>query len=152
MMRVAIGSDHRGFGIKKKVAALLEQLGHDVLDVGTDGTQSVDYPDFANAVSRKVTAHAAERGILICGTGIGMAIAANKVQGIRAATCHDELTAQMSRLHNDTNILCLAADLLGEPLIDRMVETWLNTSFEEGRHLRRVEKIGRIEAEDPDSL
>ena len=144
-MQVAIGSDHRGFETKKKVISLLEQLGHQVSDVGTDGLQSVDYPDFASAVGEQVASQRAERGILICGTGIGMAIAANKVQGVRAATCHDELTAQMSRLHNNTNVLCLAADLLGEPLIDRMIETWLKTQFEGGRHTRRVGKITGIE-------
>ena len=151
-MRVAVGSDHRGFEIKKKVVSLLERLGHQVADVGTDGLQSVDYPDFARTVGQQVASQQVDRGILICGTGIGMAIAANKVQGVRAATCHDELTAQMSRLHNNTNILCLAADLLGEPLIDRMVETWLNTEFEGGRHLRRIEKIAGIEDEDLNSL
>ena len=144
-MRVAIGSDHRGFEVKGKVAELLQRLGHKVFDAGTKDCQSVDYPDFAETVARQVSVDEADRGILICGTGIGMAIAANKVTRIRAATCHDDVTAEMSRRHNDTNVLCLAADLLGEPLIDRMIEIWLNTEFEGGRHARRIKKIFELE-------
>jgi ribose 5-phosphate isomerase B len=105
----------------------------------------VDYPDFAIDVATAVREARADRGILICGTGIGMCIAANKVPGIRAAPCHDSITAEMSRRHNDANVLCLSADLLGEELIDRMVRIWLETPFEGGRHARRVEKITRFE-------
>ena len=147
-MRVAIGSDHRGFHVKSKVAGLLDRLNHQVVDLGTGDGESVDYPDFAEAVSHKVAAGEVDRGILVCGTGIGMAIAANKFPGVRAAPCHDDLTAEMSRRHNDTNVLCLAADLLGEPLIDRMVEIWLTTKFEGGRHARRIDKISQMERTD----
>jgi ribose 5-phosphate isomerase B len=146
-MKVAIGSDHRGFDAKRNICALLQQLGHEVLDLGTHGKESCDYPDFAFQVAQAVGRGDAERGILICGTGIGMCISANKVHGVRAAPCHDSITAEMSRRHNDANVLCLSADLLGPDLIDRMVRIWLDTPFEGGRHARRVEKIQRIEAE-----
>ena len=140
-MRIAIGSDHRGYHLKEQLIAMLRTKGHDVEDDGANGTESVDYPDFAALVAKKVSAGAVERGILICGTGIGMAVAANKFSNVRAAPCHDDLTAEMSRRHNDLNVLCLSADLLGEKLIARMVELWLNTPFDGGRHARRVEKI-----------
>jgi ribose 5-phosphate isomerase B len=145
-MKIAIGSDHRGYKAKQRILPVLQQLGHEVVNVGTHGDESVDYPDFAFPVALAVREGRAERGILICGTGIGMCIAANKVPGVRAAPCHDAITAEMSRRHNDANILCLSADLLGEDLIDRMVRTWLDTPFESGRHARRVEKILRFEA------
>lgn len=151
-MKIAVGSDHRGFESKKRVVALLQQLGHEVLDMGPDGVESVDYPDFALRVAQAVGSKEVERGILICGTGIGMCIAANKVKDVRAAPCHDSITAEMSRRHNNANILCLSADLLGADLIDRMVRIWLATEFEGGRHARRVEKITRFEdgtAESP---
>jgi ribose 5-phosphate isomerase B len=144
-MRIAIGSDHRGYHIKQKVIELLKRLEQDVIDVGTDGTGAVDYPDVASTVARQVSGGDVERGILICGTGIGMSIAANKFPGVRAAPCHDDLSAEMSRRHNDLNVLCLSADMLGEKLIDRMVEIWLRTDFEGGRHARRVEKISKLE-------
>jgi ribose 5-phosphate isomerase B len=144
-MKIAIGSDHRGFEAKTRIVSILHQLGHEALDVGTHVRESVDYPDFAFDVAQAVSEGRAERGILICGTGIGMCIAANKVPGVRAAPCHDCITAEMSRRHNDANVLCLSADLLGEELIDRMVRTWLETPFEGGRHARRVEKIARYE-------
>jgi len=150
-MKIAIGSDHRGFDVKRRLAALLEKLGHEVLDMGPPGRESVDYPDYAFSVALAVGEGRAERGILICGTGIGMCIAANKVRGVRAAPCHDSITAEMSRRHNDANVLCLSADLLGEGLIDRMVRTWLETEFEGGRHARRVEKIAQFEAGHPPS-
>ncbi len=105
----------------------------------------VDYPDFAFHVARSVGDGAAERGILICGTGIGMCIAANKVNGVRAAPCHDSITAEVCRRHNDANVLCLSADLLGEQLIERMVRIWLDTDFEGGRHARRIDKINKFE-------
>ena len=113
--------------------------------MGPDSGDSVDYPDFAFQVALAVHEGRADRGILVCGTGIGMCIAANKVAGVRAAPCHDSITAEMSRRHNDANVLCLSADLLGEELIDRMVRIWLETEFEGGRHARRVEKITRFE-------
>lgn len=144
-MRIAIGSDHRGFNIKQKLIDLVGRLGHEVLDVGTNSSESVDYPDVASIVGTKVSQGEVERGILICGTGIGMSIVANKFPGVRAAPCHDDLSAEMSRRHNDLNVLCLSADMLGERLIDRMVEIWLKTEFEGGRHARRVEKISKLE-------
>lgn len=144
-MQIAIGSDHRGVVVKSKIIEMLKRLGHQVDDVGTHDSESMDYPDVAADVGRKVGAHTADRGILICGTGIGMSIAANKVPGVRAAPCHDDLTAELSRRHNDLNVLCLSADMLGEKLIDRMVEIWLTTEFEAGRHERRVNKISELE-------
>ena len=144
-MKIAVASDHRGFAIKSNILALLVELGHEGLDFGPETSESVDYPDFASKVADAIGNKAADRGVLICGTGTGMCIVANKFDGVRAASCHDELTAEMSRLHNDANVLCLSGDLLGERLVSRMVETWLNTEFEEGRHARRVEKIGQIE-------
>jgi ribose 5-phosphate isomerase B len=144
-MKIAIGSDHRGFEAKTRIVSVLHQLGHEVYDVGTHNRDSTDYPDFAFEVARAVSEGRAERGILICGTGIGMCIAANKVRGVRAAPCHDCITAEMSRRHNDANVLCLSADLLGEELTERMVRIWLETPFDGGRHARRVEKIIRFE-------
>ena len=144
-MKIAIGSDHRGYDAKRRIVTLLELLGHEVQDVGPFAADSVDYPDFALQVAQAVGERRVERGILICGTGIGMCIAANKVRGVRAAPCHDSITAEMSRRHNDANILCLSADLLGDELIDRMVRIWLTTDFEGGRHARRVDKITRYE-------
>jgi ribose 5-phosphate isomerase B len=146
-MKIAIGSDHRGYEAKRRIITLLEQMGHEVLDVGPQATESVDYPDFAFAVALAVGQGKVERGILICGTGIGMCIAANKVGGVRAAPCHDSITAEMSRRHNDANVLCLSADLLGPDLINRMIRIWLETPFDSGRHARRVEKITRFESE-----
>ena len=144
-MRIIVGSDHRGFQVKQKVIDLVRRLGHEVIDEGTNGNGSVDYPDVAAHVGSTVSKGEVDRGILICGTGIGMSIAANKFPGVRAAPCHDDLTAEMSRRHNDLNVLCLSADMLGEKLIDRMVEIWLNTPFEGGRHARRVDKIAELE-------
>ncbi len=144
-MKIAVASDHRGFAVKGKILALLSEMGHEGVDCGPDTARSVDYPDFAAKVAESVCTGAADRGILICGTGMGMCIVANKFPGVRAAPCHDDLTAEMSRLHNDANVLCLSADLLGERLVNRMVEIWLNTDFEGGRHARRIEKISQYE-------
>lgn len=144
-MRVAVGCDHRGFQIKGKVIQLLKRMNHEVTDCGANGPESVDYPDIAAAVARQVSEGLVDRGILICGSGLGMCIAANKFRGVRAATCHDDLTAEMSRRHNDVNVLCISADMLGERLIDRMIEIWLKTEFEGGRHARRVGKIADLE-------
>jgi ribose 5-phosphate isomerase B len=145
-MKIAIGSDHRGYEVKRRIVTLLQRLGHEVVDVGPSSSDSVDYPDFAYEVAEAVSAKRVDRGILICGTGIGMCIAANKVRGVRAAPCHDSITAEMSRRHNDANVLCLSADLLGGELLDRMVRIWLETGFEGGRHARRVAKIVQIES------
>jgi len=149
-MRVAIGCDHRGFSIRAKLVELLARRGHEVLDLGVTTPDPVDYPDIAALVAEKVSRREVDRGILICGTGLGMCIAANKYLGVRAAPCHDDLTAEISRRHNDLNVLCLSADLLGERLIDRMVEIWLDTPFDGGRHARRVEKILALEREVSD--
>ena len=146
-MKIVIGSDHRGVEIKARLIVFLRSLGHEVLDVGTDGAESVDYPDFAYEVAKRVGKAEMERGLLICGTGIGMSISANKVRGVRAAACQDVLTAEMCRRHNDANVLCLSADLVGEDQMTQMIRIFLETSFDGGRHARRVEKIAKIEAE-----
>src|SRR5207244_12477489 len=135
----------RGMEVNRVIGNLLRTLGHEVQDVGPESADSVDYPDFAFQVARAVSGKLVDRGILICGTGIGMCIAANKVQGVRAAPCHDSITAEMSRRHNDANVMCLSADLLGEELIERMLRIWLECEFEGGRHARRVDKIMRYE-------
>jgi ribose 5-phosphate isomerase B len=140
-MRIAIGSDHRGYAAKQRIKALLLEMGAKLTDHGTESGESCDYPDIGLAVAEDVIQGRAERGILFCGSGIGMSITANKVRGIRAALCHDELTAQMARRHNDANILCLPADLVGDALMQNIVRVWLQTDFEGGRHLRRVNKI-----------
>jgi ribose 5-phosphate isomerase B len=147
-MKVAIASDHRGYQLKEKVIALLKSKGHVVVDDGPSSDEAVDYPDFAALVARKVSAGEVDRGILICGTGIGMAISANKFPGIRAAACTDEVTAELSRRHNDLNVLCLSGDLLSPRVIERLVEVWIATEFEGGRHERRVAKIGQLEQEN----
>jgi len=132
--------------VKERIAILLQEQGHEVLDMGTNSSKSCDYPDLAFPAARAVAEDTAARAILICGSGIGMDICANKVPGIRAALCHDELTAQMSRRHNNANVLCLASDVQGEELMRRVVLSWLNTDFEAGgRHERRVRKMGWIE-------
>jgi len=146
-MKIAVGSDHRGFEVKERLVVLLHHLQHDVLDMGPASRDAVDYPDYAIAVAEAIRTGKAERGILICATGIGVCIAANKVRGVRAAPCHDTITAEMSRRHNDANVLCLSADLLGADLIDQMVRIWLETPFESGRHARRVDKIKCYEQE-----
>lgn len=146
-MHIAIGSDHRGFRLKERIVSLLLGAGHELDDEGTGSSESCDYPDFGARVARKVSQGLADRGILVCGTGIGMAIVANKFRGVRAAPCYDELSAELSRRHNDLNVLCLAANMTGERLIDQLVLTWLRTDFEAGRHARRVDKIGRLECD-----
>ncbi len=147
-MRIAIGSDHRGYQSKEKIKALLISKGHEVKDFGTESPASCDYPDAAYPTCRAVVNRECDLGILLCGSGIGMSMSANKVRGIRAALCHDELTAEMSRRHNDANILCLPADLIGDELIRRIVEVWLKSTFEGGRHERRVRKMAEYEARE----
>ena len=144
-MKVAIASDHRGYHLKERVISLLHGKGHEVIDDGPSSEASVDYPDFAALVAKKVGSGEVERGILICGTGIGMAIAANKFPGVRASACADEVTAELSRRHNDLNVLCLSGDLLSASSIERVVLKWMETEFEGGRHQRRVEKIRQLE-------
>jgi ribose 5-phosphate isomerase B len=144
-MRIAIGSDHRGLAARKRVIGLLERLGHEVIDCGSHGEEAVDYPDIAADVARRVSGGSVDRGILLCCTGVGMAIAANKLPGVRAATCHDEVTAEMSRRHNDLNVLCLSAEMIGAEVQDKIIRTWLTSPFEGGRHARRVAKITALE-------
>ena len=144
-MKIALGSDHRG---SQMAQALLQQLraeGHEVTVMGECSGTMCDYPDVAWVVANAVSSGQAERGILICGTGIGMCIAANKVKGIRAALAQDELSAQLSRTHNDANVLCLSADLIGQTLVKRIVDVWFRTGFDGGRHERRLQKIVKIE-------
>ncbi len=148
-MKIAIGSDHRGFEAKERIKALLAELGAEIVDHGARSRDACDYPDMGLAVAQDVSSGRAERGILLCGTGVGMSIAANKVDGIRAALCHDELTVQLSRRHNDANVLCMPADLVGDALMRSMVRTWLDTQFEGGRHARRVNKIREYERGRP---
>ena len=144
-MRVAIGSDHAGFELKEKVKRLLKDLHHEVSDEGTISTDSVDYPDFAVRVAEAVSKAESDRGILVCGSGIGMSIAANKVPGVRAALCHNVEAARLSRQHNDANVLTLGSRLLDHSLSEQIVREWLQTSFEAGRHQRRVQKIAQLE-------
>lgn len=144
-MKVAIASDHRGYHLKEKVMSLLRAKGHEVVDDGPADETSVDYPDFAAKVASQVSDGTADRGILICGTGIGMAIAANKYPRVRAAACVDEVTAELSRRHNDLNVLCLSGDLLSSRNTERLVEIWMATDFEGGRHQRRLDKIIELE-------
>ncbi|MEX1224397.1 MAG: ribose 5-phosphate isomerase B [Pirellulales bacterium] len=146
-MQIAIGSDHRGYQLKEKLIERLKQLKHAVDDEGACDTESVDYPDIAAVVARKVSRGEAERGILICGTGIGMAIAANKFTGVRAAPINDDLSAELSRRHNDLNVLCLSGDMVGDALMERILDIWLTTEFEGGRHGRRVQKIADLETD-----
>lgn len=145
-MKIVVGSDHRGFQAKQLIKAIVAQLGHECVDVGTDSSDPVDYPDHAYLAAMAVANKEADRAILACGTGIGMSMTANKVKGIRAALCHDELSAQISRHHNDANVLCVSGDLIGEVLLRKIVEVWLSTEFSGGRHLRRINKIAAIEA------
>ena len=140
-MKIAVASDHRGLNVKCNILRKLSELGQEPVDLGPNTAESVDYPDFAAKVASAIAKDEVERGILICGTGIGMCIAANRFPNVRAAPCHDDLTAEMSRRHNDANVMCLSADLLGEQLIARMVEIWVKTPFEGGRHSRRLEKL-----------
>lgn len=149
-MIVAVSNDHRGVRAGEQIRALISQLGHECLDLTHKEEQAVDYPDYAYEAARAVATGKAQRAILVCGTGIGMCIAANKVKGIRAALCYDELAAKVSRQHNDSNVLCLSGDLLGPTMLRKMVEVWLTTDFEGGRHQRRVRKIQAIEeGKDP---
>ncbi|MBL8759487.1 MAG: ribose 5-phosphate isomerase B [Phycisphaerae bacterium] len=149
-MKIALSADHRGAASAAQLRERLRTLGHDVALLGTISGEPTDYPIQASLVGKAIATGDAERGVLICGTGIGMCIAANKVKGVRAALAHDELTAQISRTHNDANVLCLSADLLGQRLIEKIVESWLATPFQGGRHERRLKEIAAIEeGKDP---
>jgi ribose 5-phosphate isomerase B len=138
---VAVGADHGGVGLKNRLAASLLESGHQVLDFGTDGAASVDYPDFARAVCQAVTNNDAELGILVCGTGIGMSIAANRFSGIRCGLAHDVTTARLTRAHNDANVLALGARVVGEEVALDILGAFLSTPYEGGRHDRRIEKL-----------
>lgn len=144
-MKIAIGADHRGFRAKEHLKEFLQGLGPAAEDFGTFSEDSVDYPDYGEKVARAVAGGEYERGILICNSGIGLCIAANKIPNIRAALCWNEETARMSRAHNDANILCLAASFTEPELMEKIVKVWLSTSFEGGRHARRVNKIRALE-------
>ncbi len=144
-MKVFIGADHAGFELKEKIRKLLADQGIEVADEGTHSAESVDYPDYARKVAEAVAGNGTQRGILVCGSGIGMAMAANKVHGIRAAHVTSEQEARMSREHNDANVLTLGARVLDEATALRIVQTFLNTQFEGGRHQRRVDKIAALE-------
>jgi len=144
-MKIALGSDHGGINLKGKIKELLDQKGIEYHDFGPDSTDSVDYPDFAKEVAYSVANGEYDRGILICGTGIGMSIAANKVKGIRAALCHDVFSAKATRLHNNSNILTMGERVVGSELALEIARTWLDTEFEGGRHQRRIDKISQLE-------
>jgi ribose 5-phosphate isomerase B len=144
-MRISLGSDHRGVTLVQSFVAQLRGAGHDPVVLGECSGASCDYPDIAWLVANSVARGESDRGILVCGTGIGMCIAANKIDGIRAALASDELAAQLSRSHNDANVLCLSADLIGPILAKRILDVWMSTTFEGGRHERRLAKITRIE-------
>jgi len=144
-VRIGFGCDHRGFAAKDWIVATLRQLGHECVDFGTDNRNPVDYPDIAYMVARAVVEARVDRAILVCGTGIGMPMAANKIKGIRATFCHDELSAHIARQHISANVLCLSADHADEVLTRRIVEVWLKTEASGGRHQRRVRKIAAIE-------
>lgn len=137
-MKLVIASDHAGYGLKENVKKYLTEQGHSVIDCGTNSEDSCDYPLFAKALCKEINDGNAELGILICGTGIGMSMAANKVKGIRAAVCSDYFSAKFTRAHNDANVMCLGARVLGEGLALELIEIFLNTPFEGGKHLRRI--------------
>ncbi|GAB7387885.1 ribose 5-phosphate isomerase B [Bacillaceae bacterium] len=144
-MRVAIGADHGGFRLKEEIKALLDSLGIEYMDYGCSCEDSVDYPDYALPVAEKVARGEFDRGILVCGTGIGMSIAANKIRGVRCALVHDVYSAKMTREHNDSNVLAMGARVIGPGLALEIVKTWLSTEFQGGRHERRVQKVKEIE-------
>ena len=144
-MKIVLGADHAGFELKEKIKQHLTDRGIDVHDHGTHSAESVDYPEFAQVVGEQIASKTADSGILVCGTGIGMSMAANKVPGVRAAKVNSEIEAQLSREHNDANVLALGARMLDEPTALRIVDRWLSTAFSGGRHQRRVEKIHSIE-------
>ena len=144
-MKIALGSDHGGYALKCDIIQLLEKLGHEYKDFGCYSTESCDYPDFGEAAARAVASGEYDRGIVICTTGIGISIAANKVAGIRCAHCTDPLSAEMTRRHNDANALCMGGRVVGAGLACQLVDIFLNTEFEGGRHQRRIDKLTALE-------
>jgi ribose 5-phosphate isomerase B len=141
---IVIGCDHAAFTLKEKLKRYLQNNGYDVIDMGADSEQSVDYPDFGNAVASRVSSGAVERGILLCGTGLGMSMVANRHPHVRAALCNDLFSALMSRRHNNANILVLGGRVVGDVLALEILQAWLNTEFEGGRHQQRLEKFDRV--------
>jgi ribose 5-phosphate isomerase B len=146
-MKIAIGSDHKAIGMKESVKAILAEMGIECIDVGTNTEERVDYTDYGAAVARQVARGAVEAGIAICASGVGMSIAANKVNGVRAVLAMDSYVARMSRLHNNTNVLCMGALMIGPAVAEEIVRTWLATEYEGGRHQRRLDKITDLERE-----
>ena len=144
-MRVAIGNDHSAVELKEIIADYVRELGHEAINLGTDTTQSCDYPLYGEKVGRAVVSGEADLGIAICGTGLGISLAANKVKGVRACVCSEPYTARMSRLHNNANVLCFGARVVGSELAKMITQVWLGTEFEGGRHQRRVDQIMEIE-------
>lgn len=142
---IAIGCDHAGVDFKNTIISFLKENGIQVIDCGCYDNNSVDYPDIAEVVCQKITEGTCEKGILICGTGIGISISANKINGIRAALCHDYFSAKYTRLHNDANIICFGARVIGTGLATELVDVFLSTDFEGGRHIKRVEKIMNLQ-------
>lgn len=144
-MKLSMGCDHGGYALKERLKTYLESQGHEIVDCGTDSEESCDYPDFGAAAARAVAEGRCERGVVVCTTGIGISIAANKVKGVRCALCSDPLAAEMTRRHNDANMLALGAGMVGFNLAQRIVDVFLSTGFEGGRHQRRVDKLSALE-------
>lgn len=147
-MKIALGSDHGGFQMKEMLCAYLEEQGYEVLNLGTYDEKSVDYPEYGRKVGKAVVSGEADRGIVVCGTGIGISMAANKVKGVRAALCTNEFMAEMSRRHNNANVLSLGGRVIGPELAKNIVKVWLNTEFDGGRHANRISQFVSIEQED----
>ena len=143
-MIIALGCDHAAYELKEAVKAKMESEGHTIIDVGTDSTESVDYPKYGHAVGRAVASGEAERGIAVCGSGIGISIACNKVPGIRAALCTSVEMAEMCRRHNNANVVCMGARMISQELAFDIIDTWMTTDFEAGKHLRRINEIEDI--------
>ena len=150
-MRIAVGNDHRGVNVKLSVVDLLNNLRHEYRDFGSNGTESVDYPDFAKSVAEAVSKGGYDYGILVCGTGIGMCIAANKIRGIRAALCRTVFDAVRARQHNDANVLCLASETVELSVNLEIVKAFLSSTFDGGRHMRRVDKVRALETDNLDN-
>lgn len=148
-MRVVLGADHRGYELKDRIAAALKEAGHEVLDVGTDGPDSVDYPDYARAIGKALSEGRVERGVLVCGSGVGASIAASKLRGVRASVCHDTYSARQGVEHDDMNVLCLGSRIVGVDLALELVEAFLGARFleDEERYVRRLGKVAEIERE-----
>lgn len=144
-MKIGIGNDHSALELKAEIIEFVKEMGHEIVDYGTNSAESCDYPIYGELVGNAVAAHEVDCGILICGTGLGISLAANKVNGVRAAVCSEPFTAKMSRAHNNCNVLAFGARVVGGELAKMIVETWLNTEFEGGRHQRRVDLITDIE-------